>query len=162
MFRKLISFMRIMNSIIRFRQPTSRIALTSEHKGLKRLGKRSVIFPYTVIKGCVIIGDHCSIHEFCFLSGNITIGNAVRIANKVSIQAGNHGIARSALIKDQASISKPIIINDDVWIGTSAVILPGVQVGTGAVIGAGAVVTKDISPYSIVAGVPAREIGKRS
>jgi galactoside O-acetyltransferase len=54
----------------------------------------------------------------------------------------------------------PIEIEDDVWIGAGAIVLPGVTVGRGAVIGAGAVVTRSVEALSIVAGVPAREIGK--
>ena len=54
-----------------------------------------------------------------------------------------------------------VIIEDDVWIGTGAIIVDGVSVGQGAVIGAGSVVTKNVEPYAIVVGNPAREIGKR-
>lgn len=53
------------------------------------------------------------------------------------------------------------MIADDVWIGTKSVILPGVHIARGAVIGAGSIVTHDVMPYAIVAGVPARQIGSR-
>ena len=54
-----------------------------------------------------------------------------------------------------------IIVGNDVWIGHNAIIMPGLKIGNGAVIGAGAVVTKDVEPYTIVAGVPAKKINKR-
>ncbi len=54
-----------------------------------------------------------------------------------------------------------VIIEDDVWIGANCVITPDVRIGRGAVIGAGAVVTRNVAPYTIAGGVPAREIGRR-
>ncbi|MCA9936785.1 MAG: hypothetical protein KC415_22775 [Anaerolineales bacterium] len=64
-------------------------------------------------------------------------------------------------ISEQGYTNAPIVIEDDVWIGFQAVILPGVTVGKGSIIGAGAVVTKDVPPYSIMGGVPARLIRQR-
>ncbi|QQR64412.1 transferase [Candidatus Roizmanbacteria bacterium] len=58
-------------------------------------------------------------------------------------------------------MSKPIVIEDDVWIGTKSVILPGVTIGRGSIVAAGAVVTKNVAPYSIVGWVPAKVIGWR-
>ena len=65
-------------------------------------------------------------------------------------------------IKITKQTIEDIVINDYVWIGTRAMILPNVELGEGVVVCAGAVVTKNVSPYTIVGGVPAREIGKRS
>jgi acetyltransferase-like isoleucine patch superfamily enzyme len=58
-------------------------------------------------------------------------------------------------------LTRPVVLEDDVWIGANAIVANGVRVGRGAVVGAGAVVTKDVEPYAIVAGVPARQIGAR-
>ena len=58
-------------------------------------------------------------------------------------------------------ICKPIIIHDDVWIGSNVTILPGITIGHGAVIAAGSIVTKDVEPFSIVAGIPARKMRMR-
>ncbi len=57
---------------------------------------------------------------------------------------------------------RPVVIGDHVWIGARALICPGVTIGEGAVVGAGAVVTRDVAPYAIVAGNPARVIGQRT
>lgn len=85
---------------------------------------------------------------------NIKIGKRVTIAHDVTIlDYDGH-----QLNYDDHEISKPIIIGDNVWICTRATILKGVTVGEGAVIAAGAVVTKDVPPYSLVGGVPARVI----
>lgn len=92
----------------------------------------------------------------------VEIGNHVLIAPGVFITDHAHGIRAGQRIDEQACASKPIRIGDDVWIGAHAVILPGVEIGNGAVVGAGAVVARSVSPYTIVAGVPAREIGRRA
>jgi len=57
--------------------------------------------------------------------------------------------------------ARPVVIGDDVWIGQRAIILPGVTIGSGSIIGSGAVVTKDIAPFSVVGGNPARVIKSR-
>ena len=70
-------------------------------------------------------------------------------------------MAKDKLIRDQAGDERDVIIGSDVWLGAYAIILPGVNIGDGAVVAAGSVVTHNVSRYSIVAGVPAREIGQR-
>jgi acetyltransferase-like isoleucine patch superfamily enzyme len=62
--------------------------------------------------------------------------------------------------RDLKPSARPVIVEDDVWIGTRAVILPGVRIGYGSVIGAGSVVTKDVPPMTVVAGIPAKPIKK--
>ena len=74
----------------------------------------------------------------------------------------NHNFDKmNVLIKNQGVTTKPIKVKNDVWIGSDVIILPGVTIGDGSVIGAGSVVTKDVEPYSIVVGNPARAIKKR-
>jgi len=93
--------------------------------------------------------------------GKITIGTHVIIGPNVVIRCANHLISRDSPIYHQAHAYGEVIIEDDVWIGSNAVIVSGVALATGTVVGAGAVVTKSTTPYSIVGGVPARKIGER-
>jgi len=92
----------------------------------------------------------------------LLIGAHVLIAPGCFITDHAHGHRRGSLIDAQGVECRPVRIEDDVWIGAHAIILPGVTIGHGAVIGAGAVVTRDVAPGSIVAGVPARQIGERT
>lgn len=100
-----------------------------------------------------IIGDHA------FIDGRekVTIGNHTDIAAQVLIYNSEHDINS---IEFKASTG-PVEIGDYVFIGPRAIILPGVKIGRGAVVGAGAVVTKDVSEFAIVGGVPAKVIGER-
>ncbi len=111
------------------------------------------------------MGNNSSIGAYSYIgcSGQITIGNNVMIGQKVSIIAENHMFNSVDIpIQQQGVKNIGILIKDDVWIGTNATLLDGVTVGTGAVIAAGAVVTKDVPPYSIVGGVPAKLLKYRS
>ncbi|MCU4719621.1 acyltransferase [Halobacteria archaeon HArc-curdl5-1] len=128
------------------------------------IGTHSKIFPLTVLKpkdSGIVIGDHCTIHEFGFLAGNISIGDNVRVAQKVSMHSFDHNIDRTQEIRKQSLNKGEVIIQDDVWIGCDVTILKDVEIGEGAVIGAGSVVTDDVEPYTIVAGNPASQIGIR-
>lgn len=89
--------------------------------------------------------------------GIVKIGNSVSISHRVAIVSAGHDPQSPTF----GYRSAPITIGDYVWIGVNATILKGVTIGEGAVVAAGAVVTKDVEPYAIVAGVPARKIGER-
>nr|WP_270641866.1 acyltransferase [Paeniclostridium sordellii] len=136
----------------------------------KLFGKTSGNF--TVKKGAVFgegnnieIGTNSEIgaNSRFMISGILKIGNDVIMAPDVFIVDSNHKFdSRSISIKDQGSYNaKNIIIEDDVWIGARAIILPGVKIGKGSIVGAGSVVTKNIEPYSIVGGNPAKTIKNR-
>lgn len=107
----------------------------------------------------ISIGEDSIVGEGAVLDGRdeLTIGNHVDIASDVMIYNAKHDI------KDPSfkAIHAPVVIEDYVFIGPRAIILPGVTVKKGAVVGAGAVVTKDTEEYSIVGGVPAKQIGVR-
>jgi maltose O-acetyltransferase len=105
------------------------------------------------------IGNDSIIGEGVVLDGRdrLIIGDHVDIASEVMIYNSEHDVQSS----DFQAKTAPVEISDYVFIGPRAIILPGVKIGKGAVVGAGAVVTKDVGPSSIVGGVPAKEIGKR-
>lgn len=126
------------------------------------LGKRSVIESFSCINnavGDVLIGDHTRIGIHNTIIGPVTIGHHVNLAQGITVTALNHNFSDlNKRIDEQGISTQPVTISDDVWIGANAVILPGVTIGQHAVVAAGAVVTKDVPPYSIVAGVPAKVI----
>lgn len=109
------------------------------------------------------IGSRTYIGPYTCLSGNyIKIGQDCLIASHTSIYANNHNYKDPhRKIKAQGHTYLGITIEDDCWIGTGARIMDGVTIGQGSVIGAGAVVTKNIPPYSIAVGVPAQVVGRR-
>lgn len=126
------------------------------------LGKRSVVESFCCINnavGDVLIGDHTRIGIHCTVIGPVTIGSHVNLAQGITVTALNHNFDDATKRIDEQGVStRPVVIGDDVWIGANAVILPGVTIGHHAVVAAGAVVTKDVAPQTIVGGVPAKEI----
>jgi len=132
------------------------------YRGVNFKGK-AVIEPYTRIASDpkITIGKNFYANAFCHFLGKITIGDNVQIGPQTVIWGRDHGIAKGELIRNQEHIKCEIVIEDDVWIAANVVILKGVRVGMGAVVGAGSIVTKDIPPYSIVVGNPARVIKYR-
>lgn len=119
-----------------------------------------------VWNGEIQIGHNTSLNDNCKIYENVKIGSGCLFASNIFISSGSHSIKNSQTlpIKSQDKLfptDQGIIIEDDCWIGFGVVIMPGVYIGKGAVIGANSVVTKNVFPYSIHAGVPAREIGKR-
>ena len=129
-----------------------------------RLGRYSVIESGACINnavGDVIIGDYTRIGLHNTIIGPVNIGHHVNLAQGITVTALNHNFEDSEKrIDEQGVCTTPVVIEDDVWIGANAVILPGVRVGTHSVVAAGAVVTKEVPPHSIVAGIPAKIIKK--
>jgi len=117
----------------------------------------------TNIRRNLKIGDYVHINQgsIFLCNGGIEIGNNVSISHRVGLFSDGHDVQSS----DFAYISGKIKIEDYVWIGANAIILSGkngITIGKGAVICAGAVVTKNVEAFSIVAGVPAKVVGKRN
>lgn len=141
-------------------------ANTQDSSGI-RIGNQVLVQDGVVInanQGSVSIGDRCWLGPFCLVYGNgeVRIGNDVLVAGHTSINSVSHRVERCDIpINAQGLICAPVVIEDDVWIGLNAVILQGVTLGRGAIIGAGAVVTRDVPPWSIAVGVPARVKGRR-
>lgn len=139
--------------------------------GSIRFGEDCSVALGAVVQGNVTLGDHCSIQAYTMLvgygtrdkpAGEIRIGNYVRIAPQVMMIAGDHIFSDPAKpIHKQGLKLAPIIIEDDVWIAGRVNITAGVTIGKGSVIGGGSVVTRDIPPYSIAVGIPAKVVKKR-
>jgi len=132
------------------------------------LGRFSMIRPSGYYGGEIgegmRIGDHSSVGPYSYIgcSGFVEIGRNVMIAPRVSLHAENHNFAELGRpIKEQGVTRAPITIEDDCWIASHAVILAGVRIGRGAIVSAGSVVTRDVPPYAIVGGVPARMLRSR-
>ena len=123
--------------------------------------KNNVLYHYPINKDRLIIGKFCSIAcsaKFLFNSGNHKMASLSTYTFPLFFEEWDLEKENVAQAWDQKG---DIIIGNDVWIGYEAVILPGVTIGDGAVIGCRAVVTKDVPPYTIVGGVPAKPIRKR-
>jgi len=114
---------------------------------------------YMINANLIKVGNFSHINTQCILDGRggLTIGSSVSISHRVNLMTGSHD-HRSPNFQ---GIFHPIVIEDYVWIGIGATVLQGVTIGRGAVICAGAVVTHDVEPYAIMAGIPAKKIGTR-
>jgi acetyltransferase-like isoleucine patch superfamily enzyme len=127
------------------------------------IGNRVQINPFVVLWPTSLeIGKYSQINPGTAIYGKVFIGCYVMIAPNCMIAGGNHGFSaiESPMICQNNS-SQGIVIENDVWIGANSTILDGVTIGKGAIIAAGSVVSKDVKPYEIVAGVPAKKIRSR-
>ena len=126
------------------------------------LGDYSVIESFACINnavGDVIIGDYTRVGLHNTVIGPVTIGSHVNLAQGITVTALNHNFSDTDKRIDEQGVStNAVTIENDVWVGANAVILPGVTIGNHCVVAAGAVVTKDVPPHSLVAGVPAKVI----
>lgn len=126
------------------------------------LGARSTIEDYTVVNngvGPVTIGHDVRVGIGSVVIGPVQIGNQVIIAQHVVMSGLNHSYESIDLpISLQPVSTRPIVIEDECWIGANVVITAGVRIGKHSVVGGGSVVTKDVPPYSVVVGNPARII----
>ena len=117
-----------------------------------------------MFKDKLSVGDNVSFNSDVFINaaGGVTIGDHTLIGPGSKIWSTNHRFTDAdRLITEQGYDCMPVNIGADVWVAANVIILPGVTIGDGCVVAAGAVVTNDVPPYSIIAGVPARIISMR-
>lgn len=135
--------------------------LIFNHCGTKVIINRRAYFG----NGCDIeIGDYSSIGANSILPHNIKIGKYVMMAPEVHIVSDNHNFndtSKPMCFQGSNTNHQPTIIEDDVWIGVRSIFTPAHRIGKGSIIAAGAVVTHDVKPYSIMGGNPARLIRTR-
>ena len=127
-----------------------------------RVGRHCIL---TAQDGELMLADGAALSPGVHLGadhGRIQVGPCTAIGPGTVVRAANHRFSRRDVpIMRQGHVPGVVIIEDDVWIGANCVITPDVRIGRGAVVGAGAVVTRDVAPYAVVGGVPARAIGTR-
>lgn len=128
------------------------------------IGKRCVFHFKTEIRSPnrLQMGDGTIIGDNAILDARsgLEIGKNVNLSSNVSIYTLQHD-HRDPFFKCTPNSSKPVIIGDRVWLGSNVIVLPGVTIGEGAVCCAGCVVTKDVEPYAVVAGIPAKKVNER-
>ena len=163
--------MKMIGSIVFFLMRASRRLLIYALRPLfKSYGRNFIFDPFgTYTFQTIAVGDDVSIGPgACLLAArsSITIGNKVMFGPNVSLIGGDHNVSEIGKFMSDVKNKRPeddqdIVIEDDVWVGTGAIILKGVRICRGSIIAAGAVVTKDVAPYSVMAGLPAKLIKKR-
>lgn len=128
------------------------------------LGDYSVVEDFSTIAnsvGEIIIGSRTRIGLGNTIIGPVEIGNNVNLAQNIVVTGLNHNYEDiDQPIRDQGVSTQKVWISDDVWIGSNSVILPGITIGNHVIVGAGSVVTRDIPPFSIALGNPAKIIKK--
>lgn len=110
------------------------------------------------------LGDGVGFNYGCYVNGfgGLTVGDEAMFGPYAMVHTANHRYDdRSRPVTEQGWRAQPVTIGPRVWIGMGACILPGVTIGEGAIVGAGAVVTRDVEPYAVAAGSPARTIKER-
>lgn len=135
------------------------------HPELVRVGDDVAFHNGVFVNPCgawVDIGSHTHFAPYSVLYGPLTIGNYVAVAAHVVFASVGHGYDRIDIPMVKQRVQKrEIVVEDDVWFGANAVVIGGVRIGAHSIVGAGAVVTRDVEPYSVVGGTPARVIRKR-
>ncbi len=131
------------------------------------IGGDSLLYPdlhlETQDSATIVLGSGCVLSRGVHLVAmeGITIGRGTMIGEYTSIRDANHRRAEGVAIRDAGHLARTIRIGNEVWIGRGVAVLAGVTIGDGATIGANAVVTRDVAPGAVVAGVPAKPLATR-
>lgn len=123
-----------------------------------RLDRSLFVYP-----GRVSLGNRVYVGRYCYLDGDITIGDFTMLASSVAVVGGDHAFDRRDVLMIDSGREhwKPTRIGRDCWIGHGAILLNGITIGDGSIVAAGSVVLADVPPLSIVAGNPARVVRSR-
>jgi maltose O-acetyltransferase len=110
------------------------------------------------------LGERSDLGMDSLIIGPLAVGRDVMMGPRCILLASSHAFASVDLPMNAQGFveDRPIVIEDDVWVGAGVVVLPGVRIGTGSIVGAGSVVTKDVPPWTVVAGNPARAVRSRA
>jgi acetyltransferase-like isoleucine patch superfamily enzyme len=134
----------------------------------RRHGLTRVHPTFYLCSGCevaadLVAGPFSFVNSGCLIYPGVELGAYVLLANRVAIVGQDHQIdvAGTPMVFSERPLARRTVLEDDVWIGYGSVVRTGVHIQRGAVVGAGSVVTRDVGPYEIVAGTPARKIGER-
>jgi acetyltransferase-like isoleucine patch superfamily enzyme len=131
--------------------------------GLKHVHKTFYMNKHSSVCRDLIAHEYAFINRECFIGPNVELGRYVMLGPRVTITGADHvfNVPGVPIIFAGRPGHKKTVLEDDSWIGHGAIIMAGVTIGRGAIVAAGAVVTKDIPPYEIHGGVPARKITDR-
>ena len=153
-------------------EQNGRVVVTGRVSGVNQVNfeGNNAVLQYSNFNGNVQVGYATTFSTNCFIHGDITIGKYCQFGPFASINTFNHPINHMSTyinkrllngLLSKYKTSAKTQIGNDVWVGKNAIILGGVTIGNGAIIAAGAVVTSDVPPYSVYAGVPAKHIKDR-
>lgn len=137
-------------------------------RGRVTLEPHATLGPDCTLYGDIEVGRGTKLNENIEVIGEVSFGNYCALAPEIRFQQKNHEINKPAMQSQfygrvldsdlEYMPEDPITVGNDVWIGARAIVLPSVTIGDGAVIGAGSIVTDDVDPYAVVAGVPAERV----
>jgi len=157
----IVNFIKV--SIVRDLYRTFKMFIIRKSLKLSRIDKRAYLCLPIKISKDVVVGPYSFINRGCTIGPRVKIGKYVMLAPEVAF-VGNDHITKCAgvpMIFSGRPDLKDTVVQDDVWIGLRSIINAGVTIGRGSIVAAGSVVTRDVEPYSIVGGIPAKFIGRR-
>ena len=167
-------FINLLSFILYFNDKKARkkfrAGFNSNAQFCKKLRKRGILGANSyIVSSCHVADNNSRIGKFCSIARNVSIGTTTHPLDMLTTSPIPYfdidNLTGGMVFPDENKVTfeskKPVFIGNDVWIGLNAVIMDGVKIGDGAVIGSGAIVTRDIPPYAIAVGVPAKVIKYR-